>query len=104
MLTTQEIVDMAKYISNRQVTQVAEGLAKVYSYVKKHAPSEVPIVITGLGKDFIARKAAEKIGVKAIVDLATLMQTDVSMATPAFGVAVMTANKLEGETIKWTRQ
>jgi hypothetical protein len=104
MLTTQEIVDIAKYIYNRQVTQVAEGLTKVYSHVKKHASSEAPVVVTGFGKDFIARKAAEKIGVESIVDLGTLMQTDVSMATPAFGVALMTANKLEGETIKWTRQ
>jgi hypothetical protein len=103
MLTTQEIVDMAKYICNRQVMQVAEGLAKVYSHVKKQASSEVSVVITGLGKDFIARKAAEKIGVESIVDFGTLTQTDVSMATPAFGVALMTANKLEGETIKWTR-
>ena len=103
MLTTQEIVNMAKYIYNKQVTQVAEGLAKVYSYTKKHASSEVPVVVTGLGKDFIARKAAEKVGAESIVDLGTLMQTDASMATPAFGVALMTASKLEGETIKWTR-
>jgi uncharacterized hydantoinase/oxoprolinase family protein len=103
MLTTQEIINMAKYIYNKQVMQVAEGLAKVYSYTRSRTPSEVPVVVTGLGKDFIARKAAEKIGVESIVDLGTLMQTDVAIATPALGVALMTANKLEGETIKWTR-
>jgi hypothetical protein len=102
-LTTQEIMKMAKYIYNKQVMQVAEGLAKAYSYTKKLAQSEVPVVVTGLGKDFIARKAAEKIGVQSIVDLGTLTETDASMATPAFGVALMTASKLEGETIKWTR-
>jgi hypothetical protein len=103
MLGTQEIINMARYIYNAQVMQVAEGLAKVYSYAKKQAAGEVPVVVTGLGKDFVARKAAEKIGADSIVDLGTLMQTDVSMATPAFGVALMTANKLEGEAIKWTR-
>ena len=103
MLTTQEIISMAKYIYNKQVIQVAEGLAKVYSYTKKQASGEVPVVVTGLGKDFIAKKAAEKIAVKSIVDLGTLVQTDVTTATPAFGVALMAASKLEGETIKWTR-
>jgi len=103
MLSAPEIVEMAKYIYNRQVTQVAEGLAKVYCYTKKQAVGEVPVAVTGLGKDFIARKAAEKIGAGSIVDLGTFMQTDVAMATPTFGVALMTARKLEGETIKWTR-
>jgi hypothetical protein len=61
------------------------------------------VVVTGLGKDFIARKAAEKVGVDAIVDLGTLIRNDAVMATPAFGLALMVANKL-GEIIKWTRQ
>ena len=84
MLTTEEIVDIAKYIYDKQIVQVAEGLAKVYSYVKKQATNEVPVVVTGLGKDFIARKAAEKIDAEPIVDLGTFMPTDAAMATPAF--------------------
>jgi hypothetical protein len=101
MLTLQEIINMAKCIYDKQVLQVAEGLNKVYSYTKKLSSNEVSVVVTGLGKDFIAKKAAENIGVKSIVDLETL-QTDAVVATPAFGVALMTAIKLEGETIKWT--
>ena len=104
MLTQQEIINMAKYIYDKQVLQVAEGLNKVYSYTKKLTSNEVSVVVTGLGKDFIAKKAAENIGVKAIVDLETLMQTDAVVATPAFGVALMTAIKLEGEIVKWTWQ
>ncbi len=103
MLTKQEIVDIAKYVYETQVMQVAEGLAKVYFYVKERATDEVPVVVTGLGKDFIARKAAEEICAERIVDLGTLLPTDVSIATPAFAVALMTANKLEGETVSWTR-
>ena len=30
MLTKQEIIDIAKYVYDTQVVQVAEGLAKVY--------------------------------------------------------------------------
>ena len=66
MLTQQEIISLAKYIYDKQVLQVAEGLTKVYSYTKKLSSNEVPVVVTGLGKDFIAKKAAEKIGAKAI--------------------------------------
>ena len=95
---------MAKYIYDKQVIQVAEGLSKVYSYTKTLTSNNVPVVVTGLGKDFIARKAAEKVGVDSIIDLATLMQNSVAMATPAFGVALMTASKLEGETVRWMPQ
>ena len=104
MLTKQEILNMANYIYDKQVNQVAQALTRVYSYTQTRASSEVSVVITGLGKDFIARKAAEKIGAKDIVDLETLMQTEAVVATPAFGVALMTASKLEGGIVEWTRQ
>ncbi len=100
MLTKQEIIDMAKYIYSEQAKQVAEALAKVYSNVKQRALGNVPVVITGLGKDFLARKAAESINADVIVDLATLVQAEAVLATPAFGVALMAASKLEGGTIK----
>jgi len=103
MLNTQEIVGIAKYISDMQVAQVAKGLVKVYSYMKDQSKKEVPVVVAGLGKDFIARKAAEKIGAEPIVDLGTLTPIDVSVATPAFAVALMTAIKLGREKISWTR-
>jgi len=101
MLTKQEIIELAKYIYDQQVMQVAEGLNKVYSYTKKLASVDVPMVITGLGKDFLAKKAAQKICVDAIFDLGTLMQSSAVLATPAFGVALMTASKLEGEIVYW---
>jgi uncharacterized hydantoinase/oxoprolinase family protein len=104
MLTQQEIVNISKYIYEKQVMQVAEGLTKVYSYTQALTSNKVPVVVTGLGKDFIARKAAEKIGVDAIVDLGALMQNDAAVATPAFGVTLMVASKLEGEIVKWMPQ
>jgi len=35
--------------------------------------------------------------------LGTFLPKEVSMATPAFAVALMTAAKIEGETIGWTQ-
>ena len=101
MLSTQEILNVAKYIYERQIFQVAQGLAKVYVYAKDQTHNELPVVIAGLGKDFIAKKAAEEIGVKFIIDLGTLIGADAAFATPAFAVALMTANKLEKGTISW---
>lgn len=101
MLTRQEIIDMAKYICEKQVTQVAAGLSKVYSYAKTLTSKAIPVVVTGLGKDFIARQAAQKARVDTIIDLATLIENRVVLATPAFGVALMAASKLEGETVTW---
>lgn len=100
MLTSQEIINMAQYIYDKQIRQVAEGLTKIYSYTKSSASGKVLVVVTGLGKNFIARKAAEMVGVDAIVDLGTLLPADAVLATPAFGVALMAATKLEGETVK----
>lgn len=100
MLTKQEIINLAQYIYDKQIRQVAEGLNKVYTYTKSVASGRVPVVVTGLGKDFLARKAALDLGVDAIVDLGTLLQPEAVLATPAFGVALMTANKLKGEPIK----
>jgi len=100
MLTRQEIIKMAEYVSDKQIKQVAENLRKVYKYTKSQSSGKVSVVITGLGKNFIARKAAENLSVDEIVDLGTLLPEKAVLATPAFGVALMAANKLEGETSK----
>ena len=73
MLTQQEIINIAQYIYDRQIQQIAEGLTKVYSYTKSLVSGNVPVVVTGLGKNFLARKAAKELGVDAIVDLGTLL-------------------------------
>ena len=88
---------MAQYIYSQQIRQVAEGLTKVYAYTRTLVKGKIPVVVTGLGKNFLARKAAETLHVDEIVDLGTLLPQKAVLATPAFGVALMTANKLEGE-------
>jgi probable H4MPT-linked C1 transfer pathway protein len=103
MLTEEEIVQIARYVHGRQIEQVAEGLNQVYSRIRMLTTAEVPVVVTGLGKDFIARTAAQKIGAKEIVDLGTLMRKDIATASPAVGIALMVASKLEGRTVKWMR-
>jgi probable H4MPT-linked C1 transfer pathway protein len=102
MLTEQEIVQIARYVYNRQVEQVAEGLSQVYSRTKTLTAEKTPLVITGIGKEFIAKTAAKKVRVNNVIDLGKLMRNDLVMASPAVGVALMAASKLEGRTVKWT--
>ncbi|MEM4733749.1 MAG: hydantoinase/oxoprolinase family protein [Candidatus Bathyarchaeia archaeon] len=103
MLTEQEIIQMARYIYSKQVEQIAEGLSEVYSRVKTLTTNEIPVVVTGIGKEFLARAAAEKIGAARIIDIGELLPPEVAVASPAVGVALMAASKLEGRVIKWTR-
>jgi probable H4MPT-linked C1 transfer pathway protein len=116
MLTEEEIVQIAQYIYDRQVEQVAEGLNQVYSRIKSLITSKVTVVVTGIGKEFIARVAAKKIGVDGIIDLKKVClgdafvyrthispssQSDLAKVSPAVGVALMLASKLEGGKVNW---
>ena len=102
MLTKQEIVQIARYIHNRQVEQVAEGLSQVYSRAKLLTAEKIPVVVTGIGRDYIAKRAAKKVCVDKIIDLGKSVRNDLVVASPAVGVALMAASKLEGRTVKWT--
>jgi probable H4MPT-linked C1 transfer pathway protein len=116
MLAEAEVVQIAKYVYERQVEQVAEGLSQVYARFRSFTAEKVPAVVTGLGRDFIARVAAQRIGVTEIFDLKKLCfgdafvygqhgkaQNSIFNALPAVGVALMAASKLEGRNVKWTQ-
>jgi probable H4MPT-linked C1 transfer pathway protein len=103
MLTEEEIVQIARHVYDKQVEQVAEGLSQVYSRVKSLTTAKIPVVVTGLGKDFLAKTAAKRLHVEKIMDLSRFMPNDVVLAAPAAGVALMAASKLEGRIVKWTR-
>jgi probable H4MPT-linked C1 transfer pathway protein len=100
MLTQQELFDMARYTYAQQLKQVAAGLSKVYAYTKALA-KEVPVVVTGLGRIFLARKAAQQIGADKIIELDQLLPKQAVIATPAAGIALMAANHFTGEANAW---
>ena len=93
MLNEQEIVGMAKFLYERQVEQVAER--------KQSSQGGKMAVVTGLGRNFLARKAAEKVGFKQIIDMQELVGTEAAIVSPSVGVALMVATELEGKTVKW---
>jgi probable H4MPT-linked C1 transfer pathway protein len=97
MLSEKEIIDMAEYIYRQQINQIAAGLTQVYKDIKSLISKDIPVVVTGLGKNFLAHKTAEQIGADAIIDLDTVLPKQSVIATPAVGVALMVASKLTGE-------
>jgi probable H4MPT-linked C1 transfer pathway protein len=102
MLTEQEIVQIATYIHDKQVAQVTEGLSQVYNRIKPRTKAKISAVVTGLGKNFLARNAAQRVGIHEIIDLSELMPSDVATVSTAVGVALMAATKLEDRAVQWT--
>jgi probable H4MPT-linked C1 transfer pathway protein len=101
-LSEGEILDIADCVYKRQIEHVTAGLTQVLTRVKSVSKTDIVAVVTGVGKDFIARKAAKQAGFREIVDLGELIQNPLATkASPALGVALMVANKIEGKRIKW---
>ena len=101
MLTEQEIVDMAQFVYDRQVEQIAGGLKQVYERIKPPIQEKIMVVVTGLGRNFLARKAAEKSGFSDVIDMSELVGAEAAVVSPSVGVALMVASSLEGKTVKW---
>jgi uncharacterized hydantoinase/oxoprolinase family protein len=93
---------MAHFIYQRQILQIAEGLEKVYLRVKTNTKGDVPVVVTGLGKDFLAKEAAKKICADQTMDLSGVLHENFTMASPAVAVALMTLQKRIGGQTSWT--
>ena len=101
MLKEPEIVQIAKYVFESQLEQIACALSQVYSRLKPNSKKFVPTVVTGLGGVFLAKNAAKKANVTKIIELNEIMPQSVVLASPAVGVALMAATLLEGRRLKW---
>lgn len=101
MLTEQEIVEIANHVYEKQVEQIGEGLMQVCNRIKLCLKENIPVVVTGLGRNFLAKKAAQKAGFNWIIGLGELLGADATLASPSVGVALMVASKLEGKVVRW---
>jgi len=101
MLNEQEIIDMARFICEKQVEQIAEGLRQVHKRMKQQIQEDIPVVVAGFGRNFLARKATEKAGLNKVIDLGELLGANAAFVSPCVGVALMVASRLEEKTVKW---
>lgn len=98
MLTEQEVMDVARFVYRKQVEHIADGLKQVKQRVKLKADTAV---VAGLGRSFLARKAAEQAEFKEIIDMSELLGADAAVVSPSASVAFMVAERLEGKTVEW---
>jgi len=100
-LCEEEILSIARYVYDAQIGQVAAGLRKVHDRIGSRLGRGTTIVVTGLGRNFLARKAAERIGLHQVVDLGQVISAEAAKASPSVAVALMVASRLKGAIIAW---
>jgi probable H4MPT-linked C1 transfer pathway protein len=103
MLSEDEIVKIAEHVYRKQVEQIAEGLRQVYGRIETIVKPDFPIIVTGLGRRFLASEAAKVAGFKKIVDLGELLGVEAALASPCVGVSLMVATKLSCGGLAWKR-
>lgn len=83
MLSMGEIVEMCKFIHQKQIEQIADGLKQV------HETQNLDLIVTtGLGKDILDKKAAELLGLE-VKSMGDILSDDECTVAPAVGTAVM---------------
>jgi probable H4MPT-linked C1 transfer pathway protein len=100
MLSEQEIVAMARYVYEMQVEQIATALRQVRGRIDKR-DGKIAAVVTGLGRNFLARKAASNAGFAEILDFGELVGADVARVSTAYAVALMGVSCLERRSVCW---
>ena len=83
MLSMDDIVEMSKFIHQKQIAQIADGLKQV------HETQDLDLVVTtGLGKDILDGPAGELLGLN-VKSMGDILSDDECTVAPAIGTAVM---------------
>ena len=83
MLSPDDIVEMSKFIHQKQIEQIADGLKQV------HEAQDLDLIVTtGLGKDILDKPAAELLGLE-VKSMGDILTDEQCVVAPAVGTAVM---------------
>ena len=89
MLSFEDIYDMSKFIHQKQIEQIANGLKQV------HETQNLDLIVTtGLGKDILDRPAAELLGLE-VRSMGDILTDEECVVAPAVGTAVMMEKYLD---------
>ena len=100
LLTPEDVILIAKYIHYKQIFQIAEAIWQVYTRIKHLTDDEISAIVTGLGKEFLAKKACELVGFHEILDLDLLLGVKVAPVAPCAGLASIYLDSI-GVNVKW---
>ena len=89
MLSFEDIYDMSKFIHQKQIEQIADGLMQV------HETQNLDLIVTtGLGKDILDKPAAELLGLE-VKSMGEILTDEECVVAPAIGTAVMMERYLD---------
>ena len=89
MLSFEDIYNMSKFIHQKQIEQIADGLKQV------HETQNLDLIVTtGLGKDILDRPAAELLGLE-VRSMGDILTDEECVVAPAVGTAVMMEKYLD---------
>jgi probable H4MPT-linked C1 transfer pathway protein len=91
LIETQELENIAQYVYLKQVTEISNGIDRVITNEMNNIDQKLECVLTGIGKDFLAKPAAQKVGIKQFHDLDKLWRGDLSKSAPSAAIAILTA-------------
>ena len=83
ILSMEDIVEMSKYIHQKQIEQIAEGLKQVVETQNLDL-----IITTGLGKDILDKPAAELLNLN-VKSMDEVLTDEECVVAPAVGTAIM---------------
>ncbi|MHA1311853.1 MAG: hydantoinase/oxoprolinase family protein [Candidatus Helarchaeota archaeon] len=97
MLSKKEIMTIARYIYEQQIAQIQVGLMQVFNRLRSSYVVDFKnflIIITGIGAEFLARKAAKRYGFKKIINLNEILGENGGIVAPSAAVALLLEQKL----------
>ena len=100
MLTDSEIKEMASNIYSKQVDKISRGLEKLTRGFSLRKRQTLPIVVTGLGGQFLGAEAAFELGFRKTFNLGSIVGVEDPQVIAAFSTAILVAAS-RGESIQW---
>lgn len=96
MISMDDIYSIAKYIYNKQVEQICKGITRLLQKMRANLRN-YPAYVTGLGGNFLAKKALMRCGFNDIRMLSNYIGKKAAIATPSYAVALMGLEQLVGD-------
>jgi probable H4MPT-linked C1 transfer pathway protein len=91
ILTKAEITALAREIYEAQLDAIANGIQQVAGRLRisRALKRKCPVTVAGLGRKFLAARAAEKAGFTKILDLENILGHQSAMTAPSVAAAIM---------------
>jgi hypothetical protein len=102
MLPREEVLSLADYVAEQQLKQIVEAVNQVFHryWDEEVSKENLTVIVAGVRKGFLARKAALKAGFKKILCIDEVLGFEASRVMPAVGATFMAAETIGGISLK----